>query len=191
MRRTPASPCDLPGGWWFKGSCVLELFTPHGGVMTLTPYRGVAVTMAVGDNDAPPAPIPFVAADAIGDGDIAGRINGAFPFAGYGRQCVTASRSLAPCVGKPLIYLTIANGGHVRVRFDATPVVSVTSARGFPGKVCAIATMVGIDTRGQTAWVVPPSFAVPNGTKLRFESQATPQTYANGGAVTIFAIVCR
>jgi len=187
---SPASSCDLPGGWWFKGSCVVQLVTGDGARFALPAYRGIALSMAFGANDAP-APVPFVVGDALGDGDVAGRLNGLVPFTGYGKRCLTASRTVAPCVGKPLLYLTVANGGHVRVRFNATPAMTIVSAKGFPGKLCAVATLVGIDPSRQTVWVVPPIFAVPSRTTLHFASAPTPQTYADGRNFTAFAIVCR
>jgi len=189
----PSSPCDLPGGWFFRGACRLELVTAPGAAVALPAYRGFAVNVTFGANDAPGA-IPFVVGDALGDGDITGRLNGTIDFRGYGdAKCVTKSRVLAPCAGKTVIYAIVVNAGRVRVRFKASPTVVVSSVHGFPGNQCAIATMIWGNEAGKgvEAWVVPPHFAVPNGVTLRFDSEPGAQTYASGGNFTVFAVVCR
>jgi hypothetical protein len=182
--------CDLPGGWFFKGACALELVTSQGALLDLPRYRGVAIALAFGESDASGS-IPFVAGDAIGDGDVAGRLNGQIPFVGYGRACLNESRTATPCAGKALAYAIVVNGGRTTVAFKASPTIVVSSLHGFPGTSCSIATMVWSGAPGHAAWIVRPPASQPGGTLLRFESRPVPQTYASGGSFTVFAVVCK
>jgi hypothetical protein len=187
---TPAAknPCDLPGGWFFKGSCALELVTPAGATFALPAYRGVGVELAYGASDVRDK-VPFVAGDAVGTGDVAGLLNGTIEFAPYGRaNCLSLARKPVPCAGSALIYIIVVNGGRVPVKFKASPSIRVASANGFPGKDCGIDTMVW--HAGKPAWLVHPYSSAPNGNELRIDPRAQPQTYASGGSFTVFAIVC-
>jgi hypothetical protein len=187
-RPGPVNACDIPRGWFFKGSCSLQLVASDGATFALLPYRDISVTVKFGLNDAV-GRVPFIIGDATGYGDVGGLLNGSIPFSGYG-TCLKADRTAAPCIGKALIYFIVANGGRVRVVLNATPEIDVASVHGFPGKQCALATMISADAHG-TAWVVPPDFAIRTVNLLRFSSKPTPQTYPSGGSFTVFAVVCR
>jgi hypothetical protein len=188
---TANSPCNLPGAWYFQGSCTVENVTSGGAVMVLREYRGISIAVTFGDNDAA-SRVPFVLGDAYDNGDISGLLNGRIRFAGFGKtKCLTPGRTPVPCIGTAVIYLIVVNAGAQTVTFKSTPTIALLSVQGYPGKKCGIATMVWANAgRGEAAWVVRPFTTEPNEEKLRFDATDAQARYASGATFASYAIVC-
>lgn len=161
-------------------------------MFALPSYRGLALTVTFSKNDVT-GKVPFVLGDAIGDGDVRGRLMEQLDFKGYATApCLTQLRAPTPCVGKPLLHYIVVNVGNTPVTFAATPTITVQSTHPFTGiHQCGLATMVWADdSHLAMAWLIRPFVAIPNGKKLVFEPVAIPQLYPSGGAFTVFAIAC-
>lgn len=161
-------------------------------MFSLPAYRGISITATYGANDAADK-VPFVVGDAIGDGDITGKLNGKVPFSPFGiAKCRASTGAPLECTGRAVAYLIVVNAGKVPVTFKATPTIVVSNLSGFTSRDCGIATMIWLDPiLLEAGWVVEPGSVIPNGQTLRFDSKPIRQVYGNRGNFTILAIVCR
>jgi hypothetical protein len=186
------SACALAGFWAFQGACITGDVGRDGGSIVLPKYRRMTVTMNFSKSDSAES-VPFVFADATGDGDIAGKLNAKLDFPAYGSvACVTPRRLPAPCTGRAILYVLVINAGKHPVTYADTPMIAVGGTGTLDGlRACRLSTLVWIDPRRlQAAWVVRDYEAVMADLGMAFKPLGVRQTYGNRGAFTIFAITC-
>jgi hypothetical protein len=179
-----ASPCNVPGLYYFHGSCAsFKLKTTAATTVPLgskTPYKGIKITSTFSAMENPPkgvATVPAVLGDATGKGDITGQVKGkSFPLYGVGKDCVNPQGKAEFCPGKPFVYAQLINKSTHTLKPKDTPKFVISDANGYPGKrLCfpAILTSPGPHTVG--GWAPNTTLGgQPHGTNLTINSQPNP-----------------
>jgi hypothetical protein len=127
-----------PPMYYFGGSCTS--FTLKEGSSTTVylgkykPYQGIKITTVFTTNTGGPAGgVPAVMGDAIGKGDITGKVGGkAFKLYGDGKDCLFNGKP-ATCPGKPFVYAELINNSKYKLKPQGTPTFTITDSNGFPG----------------------------------------------------------
>jgi hypothetical protein len=133
--RRMASPCNIKGFWYFHGACKTATLTSRGNRTSLPAYRGMAVSIALGANNAKGS-VKFIIGDATGNKDITGTYKG-MPFPPYGtRTCQKGQK----CTGKSAIYLEAFNMSRAAISISAPSQIVFASAH-FPGKTCMLSLL--------------------------------------------------
>ncbi len=183
----------MPNGWRFGSSCTLVAIAPAGGSVTLPRYRDVALTLAFGRSDAS-APVRFAFADATGNRDVDGKLNGRIAFPFYRSvPCLSQARRRTPCRGRALLYWLAVNTTATAVRFGASPAIAVAAARTLAARpACRVRTLIWTAGRAPAAgWIAHGAAARALFGRVEFPAAAIPQTYAGNGSVSVFALICR
>jgi hypothetical protein len=186
-----SNPCHLPGLWIFGGACTSAELTSAGGTFVLPNYRNVAAVIDYGKNDAGRS-VPFVVADATGDGDVTGLLNAAEPFPLYGSvPCLSSRGAPVVCDGKAILYLLIINVSGIPVRFVSSPQLQVSNLAGIPSKLCEVRTMAWSDSKQTKAVWRSHAWAAPViGKTVTFPALLSHQGYKSQGALVVYAVTC-
>lgn len=180
-----ASPCSIPGLYYFMGSCAAFHLKMNGTTVvplgSKTPYKGIKITTTFGAFENPPK-VPYIDAvmgDAIGKGDITGKVGGkSFPLYGVGKDCVSSNGQAEFCPGKPFVYAELINlsKGKYTLKPKLTPKFDITDANGFPGKkLCFPAILTAKTQHSAGGWAPNATLgAPPKGNTLIINSQPNP-----------------
>ncbi len=195
------SKCDIPGIYYFHGSCVaFNLNMTTNTTVELGKYgayKGIKITTTFGTFQNPPKgvkSIPALMGDATGTGgDITGQVNGkSFPIYGHGQDCVNSQGKPETCPGKPFVYAELINSSKYTLKPKLTPKFVISDTNGFPGKrLCfpAILTKPGPHTVG--GWAPNTTLgAQPHGNTLTINSQSNPGQLVYPPGPFIVAGVC-
>jgi hypothetical protein len=170
----------MPGAWYFRGSCATGTVAKAG------------ATFALAHNDGG-GKVPFIVGDAVGDGQVTGKLGSQFLFPAFGNvRCVAFGGAKANCAGNAFLYIVAINAGNVTMTFDASPTIAILNARSF-GETnrCNLYTLVWTNEgHADMAWAFHGVTAIATGRQLVFQPVSQPQEYKSGGAFTVFAIVC-
>jgi hypothetical protein len=180
------SKCNIPGFWYFKGSCVE--FDLKAGPLALAPYKGLTTTVDLPSSDSPPQ-TPFVLGEGTNPATITGTYGGKkFPLFGSIPCLNTMGQPVACPVGADFLYLILINASPTTdVRFISTPAVTIASTAAFPGKKCGSAAL---EILGSTsAYVLLPKRAKLAGRKAKFPPFDTPLTIPHANFL-VFGFFC-
>jgi hypothetical protein len=145
---TPGPCAKVQVPWDFAGACGTVALKAAGGTASMAGYLGFKVKATFPkSNPAPKAGEILVVRDATNTKkDIAGLVKGkAFPpFNAAGQPSIPV---------KPILYLKAHNQGGA-FQFTATPLVTVTSVKPFPGKNCILTKLIPSNNTWQASPVV-------------------------------------
>jgi len=131
-----------PPMYYFAGACLS--FTLNETKATLVdlgkfnPYGGIKINTTYSKNTGGPAGgVPAVMGDAIGNGDITGKVGGkAFQNYGATNNCIGSNGKLTKCFGKTFLYAELINNSNYTLTPAATPGFAISDTHGYPGKTC-------------------------------------------------------
>jgi hypothetical protein len=139
------SPCPIPVGFPFKGSCNPIAIATTGATGDLKPYKGFTLTSALSTNNAKKGTY-LVFQDATGEGDI-GKYNG----------------QSFPKLKGAILYLAALNTSKA-FSFNATPSIKITSKAAIKGKSCLLNELM------KTGWQSTPISGTVKGHSVTFGS---------------------
>jgi hypothetical protein len=140
-KATPTpTPCmkTNPPMYYFAGSCVSftlkETTTTTVTLGKYKPYKGLKITTTFSTNTGGPAGgVAAVMGDAVGDGDITGKVGGKpIKLYGVGNDCLAGGK-LVKCPGKPFVYAELINNSMYKLKPQKTPTFVINDSNGFPG----------------------------------------------------------
>jgi hypothetical protein len=175
---SPCAKAQVP--WDFGGACGTVALKAAGGSASMGAYNGFKIKATFAkSNPAPKAGELLVVRDATNTkGDVTGKVKGAAfpPFNKAGQPSTTVT---------PLLYMKAHNQGGA-FQFTATPVVTVTSVKAFPGKDCILTKMNPSNNTWQAAPVV---FGKITGNTVVFPAQTTQIPIPANGTIYL-AMAC-
>jgi hypothetical protein len=175
-------PCAKPQTpWEFGGACGGVYIKAAGGSASMAAYDGFTIKATFPKaSPAPSAGEILVVRDATNTKkDITGLVGGkTFPV--FNKIGSPATLSV-----KPLLYMKAHNQGS-KFTFTATPLVTVTSVKAFPGKKCVLTKMNASNNTWQTLPVVPGTIT---GHTVVFKSESTLIPIPKNGTIYL-AMAC-
>ncbi|HEY1976517.1 MAG TPA: hypothetical protein VGG89_08235 [Candidatus Baltobacteraceae bacterium] len=114
--------------WIFEGSCNVKKLPPKGLSLTLAPYKGITVTVAMPKNNSKGNP-SLALVDAVG-----GKAKDIKPFKGK------AFPALPKTAGKSVIYIEAVNP-FAGLKFTGGNLIVMVKAKKLPGKTCGVAIL--------------------------------------------------
>jgi hypothetical protein len=169
--------CEVTGLYYFHGSCVgFNMNMNSTTVVQLGKfgaYHGIKITTGLSKFVNPPKvnTVPAIMGDAIGKGDITGKVKGkAFPLYATGNNCVAGNGKPEKCPGKVFVYAELINSSQYKLKPASTPAFSITSENGYPGKTLCFPAIL-------TAKGWAPNETIggkPNGKTLRIPAAPNP-----------------
>ena len=127
VTREPTNPCythAVQPAWIFEGSCNVKKLPPKGLSVTLAPYKGITVTVAMPKNNSKNASLVLV--DAVG-----GKAKDIKPYKGKPFPAIPAT------AGKSVIYIEAVNS-FAGLQFTGGNLVVKVKAKKLPGTSCGV-----------------------------------------------------
>jgi hypothetical protein len=175
-------PCAKPQkAWEFGGACGGVYIKAAGGSASMAAYDGFTIKATFPKaSPAPSAGEVLVVRDATNTKkDVTGLVGGK-PFPALDKIGSPPTLSV-----KPLLYMKAYNQGG-GFTFTATPLVTVTSVKAFPGKKCILTKMNASNNTWQTLPVVPGTIT---GHTVVFKSESTLIPIPKNGTIYL-AMAC-
>jgi hypothetical protein len=187
--RSQTSPCNVPKGWYFRGSCLDFSLNIKGETVTLGAYHGISITEHIGPNSAYPASHnSFVVGMGTSDKDITGKSRG-FVFPKYGSvECVAFGAASTPCKGKGFLYSVMLNDSDA-MGMSHTPTFRVSYNGALPGTSCEEA-MIGYSfSTSKFFWVETGVYGKPQNGTVTFKPARIALTFEPKASLA-FAFHC-
>ena len=175
----PCAQTQVP--WDFGGSCGTVAIKAGGGSASMAAYDGFTIKARFPKaSPAPSAGELLIVHDATNTKkDITGLVGGK-PFPAFNKIGSPANITV-----KPLLYMKARNQGS-GFTFTATPLVTVTSVKAFPGTRCVLTKMNSSNNTWQTLPVVPGTIT---GHTVVFKSENTLIPIPKNGTIYL-AMAC-
>jgi hypothetical protein len=167
------SPCPIPVGWSFGGSCDPVVLQPTGGKGKLKGYMGYTLTSTLSSNTAAANQV-LVFQDATGKGDI--------------KTNASVGNAKFPLNKGAFLYLAALNTGAA-FKFNSSPAIKLTSKAAFTKKSCAL-----WETKAKGKgfiWVASGITATAKGKVLAFPSLPVPGGEAIPAGPFYLSFVCK
>jgi len=189
---TAVTCSTVPNAWEFHGACTADKLTSKGVTFALAAYKDIVFKTVFGKSKVKRS-VPFLVGDAIGNGDITGKVGGkSFPLY-EGKNCLTQTGKPAECPGKAFLYVEAVNLGKAEVVLADSPSITVVDKKGFPGThTCAPAFLAPKTTKSPQGW--QPELDIgrkPGKTTLDIPSVPVPGGFTLPPGAVYLAMFCQ